>query len=95
MQKSHYKSSVIPRLLAAIDIYRSLGVIPQVRTDVARKLLSMLKTNPFPRVRVAAAEVLWLLTEHKDLLIVDWGRDKDEVADRLLSIEGEMTAKRN
>lgn len=53
----------------------------------------MLKTNPFPRVRVAATEVLWLLTEHKDLLVVDWGRDKDEVADRLLSIEGELTAK--
>jgi len=81
VQKSHHKSSDIPKLLAAVHCYRGLAEVPMVRTEVIKKLLSMLKTNPYPKIRVAVAEALWVaLAGDEDaqarevLRAVDWGR---------------------
>lgn len=70
-----------------MDVYRSLGTVRQIRAEVIKKLLSILKTNPFPRVRIAAAETLWVLTGTADLLNMDWGRTKDEVSKSLRDVE--------
>nr|OQO24219.1 hypothetical protein B0A51_07610 [Rachicladosporium sp. CCFEE 5018] len=82
IQHLHHKSSDIPRLLVCTDIYLHLAAIPAVRVEVLKKLLSMLKTNPFPRVRVAVAEALWVIgrdeKEVKGMGKVDWtGKGSD------------------
>lgn len=67
VQKAHFKSSDIPRLLTAVQIYIGLARISSIRQDVLKKLLGMLKTNPFPRVRFAIADALWLTTANTQL----------------------------
>lgn len=63
VQKSHHKSNDIPKILACVRIYRSLAEIPTIRREVLKKLLGMLKTNPYPRVRVGVAEALFVVLE--------------------------------
>ena len=48
VQKSHYKSSNIAKLLVAVQIYRGLIDISSIRFEVTQKLISML-THPFPK----------------------------------------------
>ncbi|KAF1348011.1 armadillo-type protein [Delphinella strobiligena] len=74
IQKSHFKSNSIPRILAAVDVYRGLAGYPSVRPEVLKKLVSMLRTNPYPRIRIAVAECLYLATGHDRLRDVDWGK---------------------
>ena len=50
VQKAHFKSNNIPRILAAIEVYQALAEIPTTRADTLKKLASMLKTNPYPTV---------------------------------------------
>lgn len=51
VQKSHFKSNNIPRILAAVDVYQALVEKPTTRADTLKKLASMLNTNPYPTVR--------------------------------------------
>lgn len=81
VQKSHHKSSDILKLLAAVHCYRGLAEVTAVRTEVIKKLLSMLKTNPYPKVRAAVAEALWVAIANDEdghardgLRAVDWGK---------------------
>jgi len=71
VQKSHFKSSSLPKLIACVSIYRALADIPALRTPVLTKLVSML-SHPFPRVRIASAEALWVVTEDGGLKGWDW-----------------------
>ncbi|CAD0017199.1 unnamed protein product, partial [Aureobasidium pullulans] len=48
VQKSHFKSNNIPRILAAVDVYQALVEKPTTRADTLKKLASMLNTNPYP-----------------------------------------------
>ena len=48
-QKSHFKTSSIPKLLAAIEVYIGLGTTQSIRNDVLKKLTALL-THPYPRV---------------------------------------------
>lgn len=50
VQKSHYRSNNIPRILAAVAVYQALAEKPIVRDDTLKKLVSMLRTNPYPTV---------------------------------------------
>lgn len=52
VQKSHFKSNSIPKILAAVDVYRGLAGYSSIRPEVLKKLVSMLRTNPYPRVRI-------------------------------------------
>lgn len=52
VQKSHHKSNNIPKILAAINVYRGLVEVDVVRGEVLKKLASMLK-HPFPKVGLA------------------------------------------
>ncbi|OQO09429.1 hypothetical protein B0A48_04827 [Cryoendolithus antarcticus] len=76
IQHLHHKSSDISRLLVCTEIYLHLAAIPAIRGEVLKKLSSMLKTNPFPRVRVAVAEALWVIGNDEEVLQgmrdVDW-----------------------
>ncbi|KAK4617744.1 Tubulin-specific chaperone D [Fulvia fulva] len=74
VQKSHHKSNDIPKILAAVHVYAGLADVPAIRGEVLKKLISMLKTNPYPRVRVAVAETLWMVTRDQGMMGVDWAR---------------------
>jgi hypothetical protein len=50
VQKAHFKSNNIPRILAAIEVYQALAEKPTARADTLKKLVSMLRTNPYPTV---------------------------------------------
>lgn len=91
IQKSHHKSSDIPKLIAAVHCYRGLADVSAVRSEVVKKLLGMLRTNPYPKVRVAVAEALWLVCDgggREELKGMDWGRKgaagQKEVVDKLV-----------
>jgi len=74
VQKSHHKSNDIPKILAAVHVYRGLAEIPSLRSEVLKKLSSMLRTNPYPKVRLRVAECLYILIEDPNLLDRDWLR---------------------
>ena len=78
VQKSHHKSNEIPKILAAVHVYIGLADVPCIRGETLKKLLSMLKTNPYPHVRIAVAEALYMITGHEGLEKVDWSRPAKE-----------------
>ncbi len=49
IQKSHFKSTNISKLIAALNVYRGLAEVQVVRVDVLLKLANML-LHPFPKV---------------------------------------------
>jgi len=83
-QKAHFKSTHMQKLQVALDMYRGLGSVPATRSDTLAKVKSML-LHPFSKIRIAAAETLWLLTGDEGLKRHDWSlpskRLKPAVAD--------------
>jgi hypothetical protein len=80
VQKSHHKSNDIPKILAAVRVYCQMAEVAAVRGEVIKKLVGMLRTNPYPRVRIAVAEVLWVVTGEEALKAKDWSRPVKENA---------------
>jgi hypothetical protein len=78
VQKSHHKSNDIPKILAALHVYRGLADILGIRDDVLKKLVSMLKTNPYPRVRSSIAETLFVVTQEPAMKDKDWLRPSSQ-----------------
>lgn len=74
VQKSHHKSNDIPMILAAVHVYHGLAEIPVIRGEVLKKLIGMLKTNPYPRVRMMVAEVLYMVIREDTLKDCDWAQ---------------------
>ncbi|KAH0316304.1 cytochrome P450, partial [Aureobasidium melanogenum] len=74
VQKAHFKSNNISRILAAIEVYQALAEKPTARVDTLKKLVSMLRTNPYPTVRTAVTECLFLATGDQALKIIDWNK---------------------
>jgi 3-methyladenine DNA glycosylase AlkC len=72
VQKSHHKSSDVMKLLAAVNVYRGLAEVESIRGEVVKKLLSMLATNPYPRIRVAVAEVVLEVLGAEEMKAVNW-----------------------
>ncbi|KAF2265786.1 hypothetical protein CC78DRAFT_578959 [Lojkania enalia] len=70
-QKAHFKSTNMHKLHLALDLYRGLGTIPGTRIDTISKVSSML-LHPFPKIRISAAETLWVLTQEDGLKRRDW-----------------------
>jgi hypothetical protein len=81
VQKSHHKSNDVPKILAALHVYRGLANILAIRDDVLKKLVSMLKTNPYPRVRSSIAETLYVVTHDPELKDKDWLRPSSQNID--------------
>jgi len=71
IQKSHFKSTNIQKLIIVCDIYRGLADVQAIRSDVLTKVVSML-LHPFPKVRVAAAETMYVLCHTQELKLHDW-----------------------
>ena len=85
VQKSHFKSTLVGKIVAAVDVYRGLAAVEAVRDDVVKKLTGMARTNPYSRVRIAAVEALWCLTGNELLKEGKWmdgigAREKDVLA---------------
>ncbi|KAI5257242.1 hypothetical protein E4T42_01275 [Aureobasidium subglaciale] len=76
IQKAHYKSNNISRILAAIEVYQALAEKPTIRADTLKKLASMLRTNPYPTVRTAVSECLFLVTGDQELKRVDGSKSQ-------------------
>lgn len=72
VQKSHHKSSDVPKLLAAVNVYRGLAEVESIRGEVVKKLLSMLATSPYPRVKVAVAEVTFDVLGQDAMKVINW-----------------------
>jgi len=70
-QRAHFKSTSLPKLLSCVHIYLHLAGVDEIRNEVLKKLVSML-LHPFPRVRKAVAEVLWVVTGVEGLKDVNW-----------------------
>jgi len=87
VQKSHFKSTLVGKIVAAVDVYRGLGAVDGVRDDVVKKLIGMARTNPYPRVRMAAVEALWCLTGSESLKEGGWmgvvGEKEKEVLEKI------------
>ncbi|KAK0662000.1 Tubulin-folding cofactor D [Lasiodiplodia hormozganensis] len=73
VQKAHFKSNNMQKLYLALDVYRGLANVPAIRQDVRTKLASML-LHPFPKIRVAAAETLFVVSANGDLKGHDWSQ---------------------
>lgn len=72
VQKSHHKSSDVLKLLAAVNVYRGLAEVESIRGEVVKKLLSMLATNPYPRIKVAVADVVFEVLGAEDMKAINW-----------------------
>lgn len=89
VQKSHHKSSDVPKLLAAVNVYRGLADVGSIRGEVIKKLLSMLATNPYPRVRVAVAEAVYDVLRVREMKGLNW----TEKGTQQSKLTGEMREK--
>jgi len=72
VQKLHHKSADVPKLLAAVNVYRGLAEIESIRGEVVKKLLSMLATNPYPRIKIAVADVVFEVLGAEEMKVVNW-----------------------
>ncbi|OJD35564.1 beta-tubulin cofactor d [Diplodia corticola] len=73
VQKAHFKSNNMQKLYLALDVYRGLSDVQVIRQEVRTKLASML-LHPFPKVRVAAAETLFVVSANEELKGHDWSQ---------------------
>ncbi|KAM3424257.1 hypothetical protein BST61_g11203 [Cercospora zeina] len=80
VQKSHHKSNEIPKILEAVHVYTGLAEVSAIRIETMKKLISMLRTNPYPHVRIAVAEALYVITGENILVEQDWARPAKENA---------------
>ncbi|RMY14724.1 hypothetical protein D0868_01291 [Hortaea werneckii] len=92
VQKAHHKSNDIPKIVAAVNVYRELAGVPAIRDEVLKKLVSMLKTNPYPRVRIAVAETLFVATKEDRLLSVNWAAPIVNNKETVAAVEASLLA---
>lgn len=92
IQKSHHKANDIPRILAALHVYCGLAEVPVIRHEVLKKLLSMLRTNPYPSVRVCVAETLFVVTGEEILKGQNWLSPAGEHVEVVDGLRGRLLA---
>lgn len=97
VQKSHHKSNDIPKIAAAVSVYRGLAEVAVIRMEVLKKLLSMLRTNPYPRVRMGVAETLLMVVGgeggRRMLRGRDWMGDRKANESAVKDLEGMLLGK--
>ncbi|KAF2031567.1 beta-tubulin cofactor d [Setomelanomma holmii] len=89
IQKAHFKSTHMQKLHLAIEVYRGLGCLPNTRQDTLSKVTSML-LHPFPKIRMMAAETLWILTRVDALKLQDWSVPSKTLKPFVLSLQKEL-----
>ncbi|KAJ6144506.1 hypothetical protein N7470_008401 [Penicillium chermesinum] len=85
VQKSHFRSSNIARLEAAIQVYAALSKFESLRSDVLKKITGML-LHPFPRVRSTAADYLYTIVETEAIKYEDWSAPPKELKGKVESL---------
>ncbi|KAL1955206.1 hypothetical protein VTO42DRAFT_8918 [Malbranchea cinnamomea] len=90
-QKFHFKSSSILRIDAAIRLYASLRRIESIRGVVTKKLTSLL-LHPYPKVRIIAAENLFVETGVNELKIENWTTALNDLKPTVEKIRGILTS---
>ncbi|RVD86655.1 uncharacterized protein DFL_004919 [Arthrobotrys flagrans] len=94
-QKAHFKSSNVAKLSGAVKIYNGLASIKSTRTSSVKKLVSML-LHPFPKIRTAVSETLYLIIsleggqEDAEVLLMDtnWVDQPKELKATVEEIKG-------
>jgi tubulin-specific chaperone D len=88
VQKSHYQSAHVPKILAALEVYRGLADVEAIRSLAFAKIESMILHN-YTKVRIAAAETLILITDSEairaELKTHDWSRSRVELKEIVAS----------
>ncbi|KAL5390525.1 hypothetical protein DPSP01_001601 [Paraphaeosphaeria sporulosa] len=90
-QKAHFRSTHMQKLQLALDVYRGLGTIATTRADTITKLNSML-LHPFPKIRIAAAETLWLVVGEESLKRQDWSLPSKSLKPIVSNIKSALAA---
>ncbi|KAI9662731.1 MAG: hypothetical protein M1831_002774 [Alyxoria varia] len=82
VQKSHYKSTSVPKLLLALDVYRGLagmsfelsnGQVPDlVRAEARAKIVNMMEKHPYVKVRTRAADMAWCVCGGECQSLEEW-----------------------
>ncbi|KAK5132295.1 hypothetical protein LTR08_009203 [Meristemomyces frigidus] len=91
VQKSHHKSNDIPTIVAAVHVYCGLADVASIRNEVLKKLISMLKTNPYPRVRMSVAEALFLIVRDERMGVQNWAVSIAETRSLVTQLEQSYT----
>ncbi|KAF3166068.1 hypothetical protein TWF225_000856 [Orbilia oligospora] len=94
-QKAHFKSSNVAKLSGAVKIYNGLASVKSTRTSSIKKLVSML-LHPFPKIRTAVSETLYLIIslegdqEEAEVLLMDanWADQPKELKATVEEIKG-------
>ncbi|KAK2746382.1 hypothetical protein FQN57_003264 [Myotisia sp. PD_48] len=74
VQKSHFRSSNIPRIEVAIKLYFSLTGFESTSKVALAKLTGLL-LHPYPKIRMSAGECLFVATNHEKVRNEDWMKD--------------------
>ena len=86
VQKAHYKSNNMQKLHFVLDVYRGLADVPTIRADVLAKVSSML-LHPFPKIRSAAAETLYVVSACEELTLHDWAQPTTKLKEAAAAIK--------
>ncbi|PGH27004.1 hypothetical protein AJ80_01388 [Polytolypa hystricis UAMH7299] len=78
VQKSHFKSSNMPRIEAAIKIYSILWRVLSLRNEVTKKMMSML-LHPYPKIRTLVSDSLFIETGADEMKKEDWSTQPKEL----------------
>jgi hypothetical protein len=90
VQKAHYKSSNIPRLEAAISVYAALSRIAPMRMDALKKLTALL-LHPYPKIRTAVADCLFMETKSQTVKMEDWSAQPKQLKSKVEKVRGELS----
>ncbi|EFR03202.1 tubulin-folding cofactor D [Nannizzia gypsea CBS 118893] len=71
VQKSHFKSTNIPRIEAALKVYYCLYNYELLRRNVVSKMANML-LHPYPKIRSLSSEYLFLKTGNESIKTENW-----------------------
>ncbi|KAI9878754.1 MAG: hypothetical protein M1830_010607 [Pleopsidium flavum] len=89
IQKAHFKSGSVHKLEAAVKLYAGLAEVASTSQEAVMKLAGML-LHPFPKIRNAAADALYVLHKNDTLKMEDWSRPAKELRDCVEALKGEI-----
>lgn len=87
VQKAHHKSTDMPKILSAVRVYVGLAEVQSIHDEVLKKLVNMLKTNPYPNVRASVADALFIITREETLKSRNWSRPVSHNAGALATVQ--------
>ncbi|KAJ5568528.1 hypothetical protein N7450_011014 [Penicillium hetheringtonii] len=89
VQNSHFRSSNIARIEAAVKVYAALSRLESLRADALKKLTGLL-LHPFPRVRSFAADYVFIVTNSKLVKYENWSAQPKQLKEIVECLRGEL-----